>query len=163
MSKKNIFLLAAGYVAGWIVASLFSKKKPWELKKELKKSREEWEGDFKVMLDNFVDTHTNLINELKKQVLTDKNKELFKEKKQDLLKIVDEYKKEGLKIVDELKVKWKEFLVEASDNLEKLYEEKKDEINQLKDVAPEKAKELANDLKESFEEAKKEIKKKVKK
>lgn len=163
MSKKNIFLLAAGYVAGWIVASLFSKKKPWELKNELKKSRAEWEGDFKVMLDNFVDTHTNLINELKKQVLTDKNKKLLKEKKEDLLKIVDIYKKEWLKIADELKIKWKEFLVEASDNLEKLYKEKKEEIEQLKEVAPVKAKKIAEDLKESFKEAKDEIKKKVKK
>ncbi|MCD5385220.1 hypothetical protein LRZ95_00970, partial [Candidatus Gracilibacteria bacterium] len=147
MSKKNIFLLAAGYVAGGIVASLFSKKKPGELKNELKKSRAEGEGDFKVMLDNFVDTHTNLINELKKQVLTDKNKKLLKEKKEDLLKIVDIYKKEGLKIADELKIKGKEFLVEASDNLEKLYEEKKEEIEQLKEVAPVKAKKIAEDLK----------------
>jgi len=163
MSKKNIFLLAAWYVAGWIVATLFSKKKPGELKKELKKSREEWEGDFKVMVDNFIDTHSNLIEELKKQVLTDKNKEVFEERKKDLLKVVDVYKKEWLKIVDELKSKWKEYLVEASDSLEKLYEEKKGEIESLKESAPEKAKELAGELKETFKEMKKEVKEKIKK
>lgn len=162
MSKKNIFLLAAWYVAGWFIATMFSKKKPGELKKDLKKSRKEWEGDFKVMFDNFVDTHSTLIEELKKQVLTDKNKEIFKDRKADLLKVVDIYKKEWLKIADELKAKWKDFLVEASDNLEKLYEEKKEEIEELKDAAPEKARELAADLKETFEEAKEEIKKKVK-
>ena len=163
MSKKNIFLLAAWYVAGGIVATLFSKKKPGELKKELKKSREEWEGDFKVMVDNFIDTHSNLIEELKKQVLTDKNKELFEERKKDLLKVVDVYKKDWLKIIDELKLKWKEYLVDASDNLERLYEEKKWEINDLKNVAPERAKELAGELKESFKEMKKEVKEKIKK
>jgi len=163
MSKKNIFLLAAWYVAGWIVATLFTKKKPGELKKELVKSKSEWEGDFKLIFDDFIDTHKNLIEELKKQVLTDKNKELLKGKKEELLKVVDVYKSEWLKIADELKIKWKEFLVEASDNLEKLYEEKKDEIEQLKEIAPIKAKELANNLKESFDEAKEQIKNKVNK
>lgn len=162
MSKKNIFLLAAWYVAGGFIATMFSKKKPGELKKELKKSRKEGEWDFKVMFDNFIDTHSTLIGELKKQVLTDKNKELLKEKKEDLFKVVDVYKAEWLKIADELKSKWKEFLVEASDNLEKLYQEKKEEIDQIKDVAPQKAKEIASDLKESFDEVKEEIKKKVK-
>jgi len=46
------------------------------------------------MFDNFIDTHSTLIEELKKQVLTDKNKELLKEKKEDLLKVVDVYKNE---------------------------------------------------------------------
>jgi hypothetical protein len=46
------------------------------------------------MFDNFIDTHTTLIEELKKQILTDKNKELLKEKKEDLFKIVDVYKTE---------------------------------------------------------------------
>jgi hypothetical protein len=55
------------------------------------------------MLDNFIGTHANLIEELKKQVLTDKNKELYKEKKEELLKVVDTYKKQGLELVDELK------------------------------------------------------------
>ena len=34
--------------------------------KDLEKSRKEWEGDFKVMLENFIDTHTNLLEKLKK-------------------------------------------------------------------------------------------------
>jgi hypothetical protein len=82
---------------------MFNKKKPDQLKKDLEKSRKEGEGDFKVMLENFIDTHSNLIEELKKQVLTDKNKELFKEKKEELLNIVEVYKKQGLELVDELK------------------------------------------------------------
>lgn len=159
MSKKNIFLLAAWYIAGGFIATLYGKKKPGELKKELETSRKEGEWDFKVMIDNFIDTHSTLIEKLKKEVLTDKNKELFKEKKEELLNVVDSYKNEWTKLVEELKVQWKEFLTEASDNLEKIYEEKVEEIEQLKEVAPEKAKELANELKETFDEVKEKIKK----
>jgi undecaprenyl pyrophosphate synthase len=133
MSKKNIFLLAAWYVAGGLIASLYGKKKPWELQKDLEKSRKEGEGDFKVVLDNFIDTHANLIEKLKKEVLTDKNKELFNSKKDELLKVVDVYKKQWEELVDELKTKWKGFLVEASDNLEKLYDEKVEQIEQIKE------------------------------
>jgi len=159
MSKKNIFLLAAWYVAGGFIATMYGKKKPGELKKELETSRKEWEGDFKVMMDNFIDTHSSLIEKLKKEVLTDKNKELFKEKKEELLSVVDSYKKQWTELVEELKVQWKEFLTEASDNLEKMYEEKKEEIDGIKDSIPGKVEELADDLKETFDEVKEKIKK----
>ena len=157
MSKKNIFLLAAWYVAGWIISSLYNKKKPGDLKKELKKSKKDW--DFRVMLEDFIDTHANMLDDLKKHVLTKENKKFYNEKKEELLDIVDIYKKQWLELADELRVKWKGFLVEASDGLEKLYNEKKDEIDNLKEVAPEKAKELRNELKEVFEEVKEQIKK----
>ena len=159
MSKKNIFLLAAWYIAGGIIASLYYKKKMEELKKELEKSRSEWEGDFKVMLENFIETHTNLLEDLKAHIMTDKNKALFSEKKNEFLNIVDVYKKQWTELIEELKVKWKDFIVEASDSLEKLYEEKKEEIEALKNVAPEKAQESKNSLKETFEEIKEKVKK----
>ncbi|MFC1797861.1 hypothetical protein ACFLY2_01540 [Patescibacteria group bacterium] len=40
-----------------------------------------------------------------------------------------------------------------------MYEEKVEEIEQLKEVAPEKAKALKEDLKETFDEVKEKIKK----
>mgnify|MGYP004001321055 CR=1 FL=1 len=144
MSKKNIFILAAWYVAGWIISALYNKKKPEELKKDLTKSRKSWEWDFKVMLNNFVDTHENLLDDLKNNILSDKNKKLFTEKKDELLNVVDVYKKQWEELVEDLKVKWKDFIVEASDNLSKLYEEKKDEIEELKG----KAKEVVEEVKE---------------
>ena len=158
MSKKNIFLLAAWYIAGGIISSLYNKKRPEELKKDLEKSRKKWEWDFSVMLENFIETQWNLLEDLKSHVMTKKNKKLFNEKKAELLKLVDIYKKEWLGLVEELKVKWKDYLEEASDNLEKLYEEKKDEIDSLKEVAPSKAKELKANLKQTFEEIKKKVK-----
>jgi len=38
-------------------------------------------------------------------VLTDKNKALFNEKKEELLNVVDVYKKQGSELVEELKTK----------------------------------------------------------
>ena len=159
MSKKNLFILAAWYVAWWIISSLYNKKKPDQLKKDLEKSREKGEGDFKVMLDNFVATHTNLLEDLKSQVITDKNKEIFNEKKEELLNVVEIYKKQWIELTEELKNKWKDFIVEASDTLDQLYQEKKEEIEQLKEIAPEKAKEIAWELRETLSEVKEKIKK----
>ncbi len=145
--SKNIFLLAAWYLAGGIISSLYNKKKPGELKKEIKTSDKDIEKDFKIILDNFIDTHQNLLEDLKTHVATDENKKLFEKKKKELLWVVDSYKKQWIDIADELKVKWKEFLVEASDNLEKLYEEKKEEIENLKEAIPEKANEVKKEIK----------------
>jgi hypothetical protein len=46
------------------------------------------------MLNNFVDTHENLLDDLKNNILSDKNKKLFTEKKDELLNVVDVYKKQ---------------------------------------------------------------------
>lgn len=160
MSKKNIFILAAWYIAWWIISSLYNKKKPADLKKDLEKSKKEWEGEFKVMLNNFIDTHSNLLDDLKSHIMTDRNKKLFNEKKEDLLWIVDTYKKQWHELTEELKTKWKTFLSEASESLHNLYEEKKEEIENLKDIAPKKASELKENLKETFEDIKTKIKEK---
>ncbi|MBT3727272.1 hypothetical protein HOG21_06515 [bacterium] len=94
MSKKNIFLLAAGYIAGGIISSLYSKKKPGELKDELDKNEEGKEADFKVLLGNFIDIHQSLFEDLKVHVITEENKEKLNKKKEELIVVVDSYKTE---------------------------------------------------------------------
>jgi len=159
MSKKNIFLLAAWYVAGWIIASLYNKKKPEQLKKELEKAKVAWEGSFKVLLDTFVETQANLIEDLKKDVLSEKNIKLFNDHKDEVLKIIDSYKEKGNLLLKELKENGKEYLIIASEKLEKLYYEKIDEIDALKWMAPEKMEELKEKLLTTYNELKNEIKK----
>lgn len=154
MSKKNIFILAAWYIAWWIVSSLYWKKKPGELKKDIEKSRKEGDSDLKVIVGNFIDTHSNLLDELKSHIMTDRNKKIFKEKKEEVLWIVDSYKKQWSELTEELKTKWKVFLTEASETLHNLYEEKKEEIDWLKDSIPKKANELKEDLKETITDVK---------
>lgn len=159
MSKKNIFLLAAWYVAGWIIASIYNKKKPEELKKELSKAKEAWEGSFKILLDTFINTQANLIEDLKKEVLSEKNIKLFNEHKDEVLKIIDSYKEKGNLLLKELKENGKDYLVVVSEKLEKLYNEKVSEIESLKWMAPEKVEELKSKLLSTYDELKKEIKK----
>lgn len=158
MSKKNIFLLAAWYVAWGLIASLYNKKKPEELKQELEDSKTTWEGEFKVLLNNFVDTHQNLINDIKAHINNEKNIEFYKAKKEEILKIVDSYKDQWLKLLEELKVKGKTFVSEASIKLEQLYNDKKLEIEAIKEIAPEKLNEIKEKLRLTYEEIKSKIK-----
>lgn len=157
MSKKNIFLIAAWYIAGWLVASIYNKKKPEQLKKELLKAKETWEGSFKILLDTFVDTQANLIEDIKKEILSEKNIKLFNEHKEEIFKILDSYKEKGNLLLEELKVNWKDYLVIISEKLEKLYNEKISEIESLKWIAPEKMEELKDKLLSAYEDLKKEI------
>ncbi|MDD3793662.1 MAG: hypothetical protein PHI37_02535 [Candidatus Gracilibacteria bacterium] len=159
MSKKNLFLLAAGYVAGGLIASFYNKKKPEQLKKELNKAKESGEGSFKVLIDNFLETHSNLLDDLKKDILTPENIAKFESHKEDVLKIIDSYKQRGNELINELKQNGKGYILVVQKKLEDLYNEKLTEIDSLKDLAPEKINELKNKLFMSFEELKKEIKK----
>lgn len=159
MSKKNIFMLAAWYIAGWLVASIYGKKKPNELKKEMEEAKKTGEWNFKVIADNFIDIHQSMVEDIKKEILTETNIKLFNEKKEEILEIIDVYKVKWTELIEELKIQWKDYLGKASEELEKLYNEKKNEIEWLKWVAPEKISELKTWLLASFEELKKEIKK----
>lgn len=159
MSKKNIFLLAAWYIAWWLIASVYNKKKPNELKKEIEKAKESWEWSFKVIVDSFIETHSNLIEDLKKDLMSEKNIKIFNEHKDMILKIMDSYKEKWNILIEELKTKWKEYVFTTSEKLEKLYTDKIKEIEELKWVAPEKLSELKDKLLVTFQELKKEIKK----
>jgi len=154
MFNKKFFLLAAGYIAWGLVSSLYNKKKPIDLKQELKEWKEAGEWEFKVLLANFVDTHKNLLSDIEKEILSDKNKALFNEKKAQLLEIADLYKAEGNRLLAEVQIQGKDYIVEASDKLQKLYEDKKWELELVKQVSPEKMTELKDNLLEAYEEIK---------
>lgn len=161
MFNKKFFLLAAGYIAGSVVGSLYNKKDPEVLRKELENSKQSGQWEVKVLLANFVETHKNVLADLENTIMSDKNKALFLEKKAQLLEIADVYKLEGLKLLAEIQEKGKTQLVEVSDKLEKLYLEKKDELNELKEISPEKVKELKDNLLATFEELQEKIKESV--
>ena len=67
MFNKKFLSLLAWYVLGWFVASIYSKKNPWDLEKELKKSQKAWEWELTVLINNFIETHENLLDSLKKE------------------------------------------------------------------------------------------------
>ena len=161
MFNKKFFLVAAGYIAGNVIGSLYNKKTPSALQKELEESKQSGQGEVKVLLANFVETHKNVLADLENTIMSDKNKALFAEKKEQLLEIAEGYKIEGLKLLLEVQEKGKSHFVEVSDKLEKLYLEKKDELNELKEISPEKVKELKNNLLATFEELQSKIKESV--
>ncbi|MCH2188725.1 hypothetical protein MK079_02775 [Candidatus Gracilibacteria bacterium] len=157
MSKKMLFL-AAGYVLGGVVSSLYNKKKPEDIKKELKAARKSGENDFSVLANNFVEIHNNLLEDIKSEVLSEKNKKLLKKKTQEVADIVESYKTAGKEVLDELQVRGKEFLTEASEKLEVIYQEKKQEISELTDLSPEQVEEIKKKLTKAYNDVKKKIK-----
>jgi phage regulator Rha-like protein len=76
--------------------------------------------------------------------------------------LIDSYKNDWDEILKDLKVKWKEYITEAGYKLEKLYNEKKEELGDFKDIAPQKVDELKNNLISGFEDLKTQIKQKNK-
>ena len=72
------------------------------------------------------------------------------------------YKAEGNRLLEELKLNGRTYLVEASDKLEQLYREKRTELEELKEISPEKALELKGNLLEAFEEIRNKMKEQFK-
>lgn len=159
MSKKWIFTLIAWYLAWSVVASVFSKKKWSDLKKDLKKVKWSKEDTFKLLLDNFIDTHKNLLDSIKDEIVSEKNKELFNSKKKELVALLEDYKKQWEKMLKNLKSEGGDVIAIGKEKIEKLYLEKKEKIEELVWEAPEVANELKEKLLVSFNDFKNKLKK----
>lgn len=125
---KKLFYLAMWYLAWNAVSSLYWSKKWKELKKDMKKASENGKHDPKmVLLENFVETHKNFFKDLKDIVDNEENREYFKEKKDEVLDLIEKYKDDSEMMIDQLKWKWKKYMGEVSEKLEEFYKEKKKE------------------------------------
>ncbi|NDK08779.1 hypothetical protein EOM39_06085 [Candidatus Gracilibacteria bacterium] len=125
---KKLFYLAMGYLAGSAVFSLYSDKKGKDLKKDIKKASENGKHDPKmVLLENFIETHKNFFNDLKDIVDTKENRQYLKDKKEEVLDLIDRYKDDSEMMIDQLKGKGKKYMSEVSEKLEEFYKEKKKE------------------------------------
>ncbi len=153
---NKLLMLAAGYVAGSGVSSLFSKDRWDKLRKKMETAKKKWEDTHTVILDHFIETQKSALDSLKSQALTDKNVSQFNKKKKELLKVVDDYKKEGQKMLKDLDKNGEEYIAEAQEKLEKLYQEK---TTQIKDIKWEDVKAVGKKLLASFEAFKKKINK----
>ncbi len=148
-------MLAAGYVAGSVVSSLFSKDKWDKLRKKVESAKSKWEDTKKIILDHFIDTQKSALDSLKWQALSEENVSKFNEKKADLLKVVDDYKKQGEKMLKDLDKNGEDYIAEAQTKLEKLYQEK---TSQIKDIKWEDVQAVGKKLLASFEGFKKKLK-----
>lgn len=161
--KKRLFWLTTGYVVGGIVVSMFNKKRGITLRKELEEAKEKWEGSFKILFDNLVATHSSMFDTAKEEIMTEENIELFNEKKEEFLKLLNTYKAKGNVILRDLKKKWEWYMDEAKKRIEELYEEWVDNINNMKAIAPRKAQELKRNLKKLLVEIQDEMEELIKK
>ncbi len=152
--KWKIFLLWLGYIAWNIVWSAYNKKSGKKYQKELKEN----DNSIKFMVDNFLETQKNLFDDIKAEITSEKNKEVYEKYKNQILDIFEDYKKKSEVVLKDLKENGEEYLEKAKKSLEKLYLENKDKIWELTDIWEEKIWELKEKLTKSFEKSKKEFK-----
>ena len=163
MFGKKIFLLAAWYLIGGAVATLYWEKKGKKVREDLDEVKWDSEKTKKLVLANFIETHKNFLDNLKERVLTEENKDLFSQKIEEAKKLAKSYKKDWEKLLEELKEKGEDYAETAKEKLEELYKEKKEDIkstlDEIKSSAPEKLKENKEKLLAKLEEVKEKIKK----
>lgn len=156
-AKKTLLMLGAAYFAGVAISSLYQKKDKKVLREELANKDGEKFEQLKVLFANFMDIHSDAMTDVKDKTLTEENIAFLNEKKEDLLKVVDSYK-----------VKWEEYLKTAQDkgveykdealaNLNKLYLEKKEELDELIKKSPELVSEYREKLVDYLEDLSKKI------
>jgi hypothetical protein len=95
MFGKKILLLAAWYVAGNVVASVYS----WGKKKAKKTQGKE---DIKLMVENFISTQKNFVSDIEEKYVSEENREKLSEKKKQFLKHSEKYIKEWEKLLAEV-------------------------------------------------------------
>ena len=142
MFSKKLALLAAGYVAGNVVSSLYNAKKWKDVKKTVAKAKQSGENEKSVIINNIIDTHKNFFEDVK-GLLSEDNQKLLESKKVDVLKVVDSFKVEWDKLLKGVwwKTAW------ARSKLEKLYDEKRDDIrSHLQEVSPDDMKKVTDKL-----------------
>jgi len=95
MFWRKILFLAAGYVAGNVVASVYGTTKK-------KTKSKQWKEDLKLMIENFLDTQKNMVSDIEKKYISDENKKKLEEKKEQFSKYSQQYIKQGEKLLEEI-------------------------------------------------------------
>lgn len=159
MSLKKIFWLASGYIAWNVVSSLYNNKKWKDLKTTIKKAKDQWKDNTSIIFENLLDTHKNLIEDLNKIIFSEENKDLFKNKKWELTKIIKSFKEEWEEIINTLKKDWTVKISDLKKKLEDLYKNREELLNKVKDVSPELVDKFKGKLTKFMEESKKKLNK----
>lgn len=158
-TKKTLLLLGAAYFAWVAVSSLYQKKNKETLSNELEANKASKVDQFKVLLSNFVDIHDDVFSDVKEKTLTEENVAFLNEKKAELLEVVESYKEKGDEYLKEAKEKGFDYKDESLANLNKLYIEKKAELDELVKKSPELVSEYKEKLVDYLEDLSKKINK----
>lgn len=123
-------LIALGYIAGVVVGSKFANKHTkWTPKKTHHKSDDIKDQALDVGKE-FIETHKNAFDEIKKEYWTPANKKLLLSKKADLMKFLDLIKVEITETVTELKNNGVD-IDEIHQKIESIYTEKSSILKKL--------------------------------
>lgn len=155
MSKKWFGFLAVWYLVWSLVSSIYTKKTGKTFKKDLEKS----DYSLKLLFENFVDMHKELLLDVKEELTSEKNMEIYNKYKDEILKIFETYKEKWELLLADLKKNGKKYIDKTSENLKILYKEKIKELEWLKWLSKEKTEKLKWDLTSFFEKMQDEIKK----
>ena len=162
MSKKCLVTLTAAYLA-WVAAATFYWRNGKQLKKDLEKAEEEGDSKLWVVLCAFIETHKNMINSLKEEIMSEKNIELYNKCKDEALKIFDSYKEKWKELMVELKEKWADYASKTYQKLEELYNSKIFDLENIKWISAKTLEELKAKLASVFKSTKDEIEEEIEK
>ena len=162
MSKKGLVTLTAAYLA-WVAAETFYWRNGKQLKKDLEKAEEEGDSKLWVVLCAFIETHKNMINSLKEEIMSEKNIELYNKCKDEALKIFDSYKEKWKELMAELKEKWADYASKTYQKLEELYNSKIFDLENIKWISAKTLEELKAKLASVFKSTKDEIEEEIEK
>ena len=160
MSKKGLVTLTAAYLA-WVAAATFYWRNGKQLKKDLEKAEEEGDSKLWVVLCAFIETHKNMINSLKEEIMSEKNIELYHKCKDEALKIFDSYKEKWKELMAELKEKWADYASKTYQKLEELYNSKIFDLENIKWISAKTLEELKAKLASVFKSTKYEIEEEI--
>lgn len=162
MSKKGLVTLTAAYLA-WVAAATFYWRNGKQLRKDLEKAEEEGDSKLWVVLCAFIETHKNMINSLKEEIMSEKNIELYNKCKDEALKIFDSYKEKWKELMAELKEKWADYASKTYQKLEELYNSKIFDLENIKWISAKTLEELKAKLASVFKSTKDEIEEEIEK
>ncbi len=155
----KLITVVGWYVVGSMIASSLDPKK----KKKILEAEKRGENKLTFLFNDFIETHKKLAGWVKKELMSDENKKLFEQKKEQLMNLVKSYKKESKIVIEHLKQKAQEKARKWLIKIEDIYEQQKEKIEELKEISPEKATELKNTILAWAKEIKNKINKKIKK
>ena len=162
MSKKWILTVATAYVAG-VAAATFYWKNSKQLRKDLEKAEEEGTSKFQVVIWAFLDTHSNMINSLKEEIMCERNIKLYHEYMDEASRIFDSYKEKWKELLLELKEKWADYGEIAWKKLKELYNSKVFDLENIKWISAKTLEELKAKLASVFKSTKDEIEEEIEK
>lgn len=161
MFGKKVFLLLWWYVAGSLVASLYTSKKGKDIKAELKKAKKDGKDELSVLFDNVFVIQKRFFDDIQDFMRSPKTKAFLESKVEDTKDYIEDFKNKSQILIDEFQKNGiGKTSTELRQKIEVLYDDSKNQITRrFQDISPDTLEDLKKKLHSSFQELKSLIKK----